>query len=874
MDHPSGQPDEKPEVGMLPRSAMHDRYASVTRRIMEWLFGPIQYPEAAAETIRQLAKLGTIVYVARARTSLLGLYFNHALQRFGLPLAHFVAGISLLLWQPIDRMVHLLQQRRRAPDGPWRARYPERTPRAAESLLIEVCLRGGPAFLFLRPPREHGVLGRAHKNDYMRALVVAQRYSEKPIFLIPHVLAGKAQAGSVRGTLGLRVLGTGRRAASLQELVLLLSPQRGSVRVADPIRLDEILEASPEADDLVLGRKLSHELNRRMDEEERVVAGPSLPAYDQTERHVLRAPEVRAQLEQQSQETKRPLKSLERRAKKLLSEIAARYNVHVIRLVGVVLRWIFNRIYDGIVVDEDGLARTLEAARRGPLVFCPSHKSHIDYLVMSYILWQHGVAPPHIAAGANLSFFPLGTIFRRTGAFFLRRTFKDDPLYRAVFRSYVAETVRTGASIEFFLEGTRSRTGKLLPPKFGLLGMLADAWRQKARDDLQFVPVSIDYERIIEAGSYEKELKGGEKRPEDLGALLSATRVLRSRYGRVHVQFGTPLSLAEFAKGRNLPQDDNPVHDDTWREAVARLGYRVLYEVSQVCTVTPTAVVATALLGHRGRGLSQSALVASSLGIIEYLEIATARLSETLIASDRRAAAVLEAIQRLVDEGAVRVDRAGRADTEPIYHVPDDNRLVLDFHKNALMNYFAPAALIARVLQATSGVPQYEAVHKDTRFLSRLFKREFLYRVDATYDTHFDDTLATMAVRGLLDVNEDGTITVREPLAIALLAALLDGYVQAYSITAETLFDLRKFPLWDKELSVRALERARRAFLEGTISRPEAAGRTIIDSAIGWFIEVGVLEQVSEGRRKRLQLASSYQGPALDELAGAIARYR
>ncbi len=873
MDPLETKSEEQPP-GMLPRSAMHDRYAPLTRRLMEWLFGPIQYPPQAAESIRALAQEGTIVYVARARTSLLGLYFNHALQKAALPLAQFVAGISLLLWQPVDRLLRLLLQRRRRLEGPWVARYTDRSPRTAESLLIDVCLRGGPAFLFLRPPRERGLLGRAHKNDYMRALVAAQRTSDKPIIIVPHVLASRSQAGAVRGSLGLRLLGTRRRAASLHELALLLSPQRGTVRVADPIRVDELVAQNPDADDLVLGRKLSHELNRRMDEEERVIGGPTLPAYDQTRRHVLRDPEVRAQIEQLSSSQQKPVRLFERRAEKLLSEIAARYNVLAIRMLDVVLRWIFNRIYDGIVVDEEGLARVLDAARKGPLVICPSHKSHVDYLVMSYILWTHGIAPPHIAAGANLSFFPLGTIFRRAGAFFLRRSFKDDALYRAVFRAYVAELVRTGVSIEFFPEGTRSRTGKLLTPKFGFLGMVTDAWRQGAREDLQLVPVSIDYERIIEAGSYEKELLGAEKKAEDLGALVGATRVLRSRYGRVYVQFGTPLSLAEFARSRGLAQDPNPMGDEAWRGAVERLGYRVLYDVSQVCTVTPTAVVATALLGHRGRGVAQSTLVARTHNVIEYLEGATARLSETLDRPERRSAAILEAVQRLVDEGVVRVDRAGRSDTEPIYHVPDDNRLILDFHKNAVVNYFAPAALVSRVLGATEGTPRYETVHTQTRFLSRLFKREFVYRVDASFDTHFDDTLATMAVRGLLDVNEDGTITVHDRDTVTLLAGLLDGFVQAYSIAAETLEELRKFPLWDKELSIRALERARRAFLEGTISRPEAASRTFIDSAIDWFAEVGVLERVVDGRRRRLQLSAAYQGAALEELAQEIRRYR
>ncbi len=858
---------------MAARTVMHDEYGGLLRRFFEWAFGPLQYPREAAEQIRLLAKRGTIVYVARARSSILGLYFNHALYRFGLPLARFVGGINLFLFQPVDRLWRLWVQRRQheVSGRRWQDRFPDRPPKPAEALLMEITLRGQASFLFLPPPRERDRLARFRlKHDYFRALVAAQRSSSRPIFIVPHVLVGRSQSGTVRGAWGTRFFGSGRKRGRLREIALLLSPQHANLRVAEPIDVQSFLTA--DGDDQHQARRLAHELNRRISEEERVVAGPSLPAFDTTKRHVLRNPMVREALEEAAKAAGKSVGSLERRADRLLDEIAARYNVNTIRFMDALMRWIFNRIYDGITVDEDGLARALLASKRGPLVFCPSHKSHVDYLVLSYILWQHNVAPPHIAAGANLSFFPLGAVFRRAGAFFLRRTFKDDALYRALFRAYVTELVATGTSIEFFMEGTRSRTGKLLLPKFGLLGMLVDSWRQAAREDLVLVPVSIDYERIIEAGSYERELLGGEKKPEDIGALLGATRVLRSRYGRVHVQFGEPLSLADEMRRGALPQSAEPQHDDRFKEEIERLGYRVLYRVGQVCTVTPTAVAATALLSHRGRGLALTSLLAACDDIIDYLDAQAARLSDTLRAQSREAS-ILEALQKLVDEGTLRVDRPGRSDAEPIYRVIEDRRIILDFQKNALMNYFAPGALLARSLLRRKESPaSYKAVHADTRFLSKLLKREFIYRVDADYDTHFDDALATLAVRGMLDV-EDDAIVVRNRPALELLSGLLDSFVEAYLVTAQTLVDLRQFPLWDKELLSRALERARRAFLEGAITRPEAASRTLVENALAWMIEGGVLDVKLEGKKKRLQLKGAHDGPALEKLIAQIASY-
>jgi glycerol-3-phosphate O-acyltransferase len=860
---PTPVPGEEP---WLARSAMHARYGGLLRTLFERLFGPIHYPAQSAELIRGLAKKGVVVYVARSRSTLLLLYFNHALARLGLPLAQFVGGLNLLLWQPVDRLWKLWQQRHRTLTGPWRPRFVDRPPTRSEALLADLALRGEPAFVFLAPPRAAGRTDKPLAHDYMRALVAAQRLGSKPVYLVPHVLTHRAHSGRGRGIAD-RIFGDARRPGRLRLFAMFLTSLRqAAVRVGEPIDLLALVNEHPDADDQHLGRMVRHELNRRISEEERVVAGPELLDDDLITRHVLRDQELRDAVTAKAK-TPAEERALWRRAESNLKEIAARYSVTTVRILDRILTVVFNRIYDGIVVDEPGLARVLEAARTGPLIFCPSHKSHVDYLVLSLILWRHGVAPPHIAAGANLSFFPLGPIFKTCGAFFLRRSFKDDPVYAATFRSYVRELVRMGTSIEFFPEGTRSRTGKLLMPRFGLLGMLVDAWRAGARDDIHFVPVSIDYERIIEARSYERELAGAEKRQEDLGGLLRSTKVLRSRYGRVHVQFAEPISVKEAAARRGLPQAMGGDHEEAWHREIERLGYRVLNHVAMVASVTPTSVVATALLGHSGRGLAEGLLLKRARGIVDFLDIATARLSDSLQNPDNRDAAVLEAVHNLVDDGVVVVARAGRSDIEPIYRVPDGSRILLDYYKNAVMNYFAPAAIVARSLMRRKNGPLHsDDLAADSRFLSRLFKREFLYQVDTTFTSHFDDTLATLAVRGILDVNEDGSVKLRDPETVELLASLLDAFVQAYFVTARATSDLRAFPLWEKELSTRAMERCRRAFLEGTITRPESANLTLIANALRWLKEAGVIEESGTGRRQVLALSRAYAGEALERL--------
>ena len=187
-----------------------------------------------------------------------------------------------------------------------------------------------------------------------------------------------------------------------------------------------------------------------------------------------------------------------------------------------------------------------KAAKKAPLVIVPTHRSHVDYLVISYVFYNRGLIPPHIAAGINLSFFPLGYIFRRCGAFFIRRTFKDNPVYGMTFRHYLRKILKEGHWVEFFPEGGRSRTGKVLPPKLGMLRELLDAVADGVREDVYFCPVSISYEKVVEENAYRKELSGGAKKSESVGGVLKATKVLVTKHGRLSLRFAEPISTRDF----------------------------------------------------------------------------------------------------------------------------------------------------------------------------------------------------------------------------------------------------------------------------------------------------------------------------------------
>lgn len=848
---------------------LHGQFSAPLRLLLRWLFHDIHYSAAQKEKLLALTEQGTVVYLTRGHSTWLALCFCHVFARLELPGIHYLGGVRLHWHRGSRRLWRWLTGRTvQAPlptDIPGLPTGPRARALAAKVLARETTL------VMLPVPRSHRGLW-ADWTDYLQVLMAVQETTDRPIFLVPHVLITREQGGSGSGGLIDRIFGDSRRPGWLRHWAMLLILRHGIMRMGEPINLQSYLQEQGAAPLPQKARAMRRTLHHRLDEEERVVAGPRLTAIDKLARQVLADPVVREAIIAEAERTGASEPKLEVDSEARLKQIASRWDIRVIKLMEHVLYWIFNRIYDGIHVDDAGLNQVIEASRKGPLVFCPSHKSHVDYLVLSYVMWTHGVAPPHVAAGANLSFFPLGTLFRRCGAFFLRRSFRDDPLYGAVLRAYVAHLVHMGTSTEFFLEGGRSRTGKLLQPKFGLLSMFVAAWRRGDRDDLIFVPVSIDYERIIEAHAYSRELGGADKRAEDIGGLLRTTGVLRSRYGRMQVQFGAPLSLNAWAETEGLTRSMATEHDGAFRTAIERLGFHILHDVAMVCTVTPQSVVSIALLSHPSRGMAQNVLFERCTSVLTFLEAVGARLSPSLSRLDTRLSAVLEAIHKLVDEKVVLLERAGESDTTPIFRAADDGRVVLDFHKNAVMNYFAAAALVCRAITRHSKDDKltFTALRDDTYFLARLFKLEFIYRVDRDEAQSFEETLGSLAIHDLVNLSEERGIELIRPEIVALLAGLLDSFLQAYWVTLRTATELRSQALTDKELTTRALERARRAFLEGTISRPESASRTLMETAQSWLIDEALVQALPQGKRKLLQLPDGSSDLPLQELIDRI----
>jgi glycerol-3-phosphate O-acyltransferase len=549
-----------------------------------------------------------------------------------------------------------------------------------------------------------------------------------------------------------------------------------------------------------------------------------------------------------------------------------------------------------------------EAARRGSLVLLPSHKSHVDYLLLSLVLRKNGLMLPVIAAGDNLSFFPVGPVFRRAGAFFIRRSFRGDRLYAAVVDAYIRRLMRDGNALEFFLEGGRSRTGKLLPPKVGLLNMVVDAALALPDRTISFVPVSLGYERMMEEGAYARELSGQVKRKEDAAALLKVGALLREKYGRANVQFGQVIELgalraalaavhdgAPLDRSRALPHTPpSPAPSPATaaltparrRALVTRLAHQVMREINRVTAVTPGSLVAMTLLCHGRRGLPHTELVDHCRRLVLLVQRLGARTAPSLTRSggDLREAAVREAAQLYVRGGLVRQHVPGDTLTgaarrrariytgdDVIYTVADDQRLMLDLSKNVIVHLFVDRALVSVALLSPPGPPAPRAlVRERVQSLSRLFKLEFMFRADAPFERIFDETVGDMAAHGELRPEGGDGLALgpgHDGLDgrgwVTFYAAVVRSFLEAYRVAARSARVLARGPLTAKDLSERALRIGEQMFLGGEIERSEAVSQPTLENAFAAFVEQGYLVR-HEGK---LALAESF---ASEEAAGTI----
>ncbi len=854
-------------------------------RVLRWLyarfFRHMRVDERWSGVVREAAAEGVVVYVMRSISVLDFLCLDYLLKRFRLPLVRFVNDLGLWILEPFGRGERRLRLRPQIPQ---------------EEALARVLHARESALLFLRRPPTLGERPKGHglELDLIRTLVEQQRKLDRPILLVPQTFVWTKRPPNKKPTIIDLLFGPSEWPGRLRVFLrFLLNYRNAQLRSGEPFDVAAFLTEHQDLTDAEAADRIRYALLRRMERERQVVLGPAKKTSARIREELIRSPRVRKHIEAAARDQNKPIAVIEKQADRDLRKLCAMMDPNAIQLFSRFLDWVWHRIYDGLVIDYAGLERLREAALRGPVILLPSHKSHVDYLVLSYVLAKNAVSPPLIAAGDNLSFFPLGPYLRRCGAFFIRRSFKGRKLYAALVDAYLRRILVEGFNVEFFMEGGRSRTGKLLPPKVGLLSMVVDAGLKLPSVELSFVPISIGYERIIEEGSYTRELGGGEKRPESVGGLLRSSRVLRSRYGRLYIQFGNVLGLHELVDEAvrlrgDAGDDATQLRPPERRALIQRIAHRVTYEINRVTIVTPAALVGSALMTHLRRGMTHADLVHRSAELLAALQRLGARIAPPVVRADAPlmprpdSAADADVARAVLNEDALdetlalftdaRLVETKAMDGERIHSVPETRRLALAYHKNTILHFFVPSALISTALIQQRGEPLDEdTLRERVARLSRLFKYEFMYRADATFDEIFDDALRTMIDAGEVARGDDGLLRACEETLVPVYATMLRTYFESYRLAVRALDGLREDgSVKTKDWIKQTLARGQKMYLAGEIELRESISRTKLESALNALKDFGLVRLTADTIEPGAALSDDEALPAFER---RIAKY-
>jgi glycerol-3-phosphate O-acyltransferase len=455
-----------------------------------------------------------------------------------------------------------------------------------------------------------------------------------------------------------------------------------------------------------IAHKLARVARIHFSRQKLAASGPRLPDRHQLFLRLMDSPAIQNAIADDAKSKQISLEKSQLEAQKMLDEIAANFSYSLVKNGDRVLGWLWNRIYQGLNINNASTVRRL-AQDGHEIVYVPCHRSHMDYLLLSYVLYQEGMVPPHIAAGINLNFFPAGPLFRRGGAFFMRRTFKGNKLYSTVFREYLAELFSKGYSVEYFSEGGRSRTGRLLPAKTGMLAMTIQAMLRGLNRPVTLVPVYIGYEHVMEVATYAKELSGKDKEKENAGLVLRTIRKLRN-FGQGYVNFGTPIPLNQYLNDHvpDWTKSIDPLGQSkpNWMTPVVNaLAIKTMTHINDAAAANALTLCATALLASRQRALSRENLVkqiSCYLSLLRHVPYSTT----ATIPTDSPEALVHHAIS--LDKFIVESDTMGE-----IVSLDRQQSILMTYYRNNIIHLLALPSLIAQIL-----------IRKQTISLSTLYR--------------------------------------------------------------------------------------------------------------------------------------------------------
>jgi glycerol-3-phosphate O-acyltransferase len=804
----------------------------ILRKVIPLLSARVRVDDYAVRKLQDIAQDSAVVYAMKYRS----MYDLHFLRmRFadlGLPVPSFVFDTSVSstgsfgkvfkVWR--TKMSNLLKERRR--DTP-----------IDENVLKEILEKGGAAVLFLVDEKTSRSRYVSPENDPIQILSDLQGRLAKSLAIVPMMILYDRAPRSVIRPFWESFLGDPDQPGLIRRLLVALRHWTvPELLVGEPVYMVAQFEefGAPRPWDTLafeVRKQLIDSINGRI----RVNRGPEKLTRTEIKERVLQDSRVQRAVRELVGKKGVSEKQIRKRAESYVDEIAADPHLQIHHFLFYLLKWMFKRVFAGIDLKETEFEALRQLNARESIIIIPCHKSHFDYLLMGFFCFINRMAVPYFAAGKNLSFWPLGSLLRNGGAFFLRRTFRGLDLYTHVFAAYLKVLVKEKANIIFYIEGGRSRTGKLLPPKVGLLSFLLQTVEEGAVEDLTFVPAFIGYDQIPEENSYLRELAGRDKQKESLFSIIRAREILKKSFGKVYVRFDKEFHFRDFCNRWGLQWEPGKTTFRENRKFVNDLAYHIMCGMVRSGVVTPAELVAAGLVCSGHARVSHDALIAAVQNLNGALRRRGFELAEGL---DKLETFAETALGLFKFRGFVEVE-ADSDNHGDSYLINEQKRANLQFYKNSLVNYLWLESLLASAIigNCFGALELTTDVRDDFLFLKELLSQEITIDPLDQDGCGLEDTFQWFADKGWIP----GAGVSPDTAPLEVLRGIVGDILEIYYLALVAAQNLKPGGTNQKDFSKQMIKIAEELYGAESQRPMPSIPMILVSNALNRFSQMGIL---------------------------------
>lgn len=860
----------------LTRFGMLKKFGLLIRLFFVWIYARVVHEPTQVQDVLAVPKSESIVYILTTDNKHDFLFLNDLCLKMNMPLAYASNGKSHHKYATLATRI----------SGWFKGRKKTFTP----DELADLVAQHKPILIFLNQYGAKERKNRANTEAIFDAIQARVRQSPNlKVHYFPIGIIWERRTESTQISRFNEIFGTPTRPSSVRRFLSVL-PTLGQLffQIGKPLCLIHH-QADFDEKNATSGAKIRTLFDEDIHTMHSMVNGPKVKPHQQLLTEIVESERFQNELKSISQQTGQSIESLTLEARKILDKTASKFSLLVCKLFTTALMPMWSIIYNGLYVDQEQFNRIRELSKTHRLVFIPSHKSHVDYLVLSILLFQNGVLPPLIAAGENLNFFPIGGILRRGGAFFIRRSFRGEQLYTACIRYYIDFVMHEGYPIEFFIEGGRSRTGQVLQPKFGILRMIAQTVQNDPRLPVKIIPCAITYEKVIEDMAYKNEQDGATKQKENFSNLIRTTKLLISKYGQIYVSFADPIDLN---KALHIDDPCHEQNDQSLTADIDTMTVELMQRINQASTITMSALLSCALLNTPNDTMALDALLQNAAFLLSLLIERGALISpvlQTALAASRatlreampnpendknmtshiKAQALVEPLKNPILQTLKLFEHNGAIkhrgnEFAPDIVISDSGRLQMAFYKNILLY-----AIIDDIyLACATLIHQNSKISKISECFTKIASIFSIEFADDDTPIRFEKKLNRFKERGWIQIENDSlTIVPQHKNDFARLANCMAHHIESYRFVFNAIDQKNATPQSEFDLIAELLLQAKNDIAAKRIL-PESRSKVIYSHAIQRLQKMEILtvsyEQTAKKSAKYLTKVSAIPSEILD----------